>query len=73
MSQSDDTRHDDPQGDPWLAFGYLVAGVFLYGFIGWLLDRWLDTNFIVVIGILLGAGLAIYQTFARFRAPADPN
>ena len=73
MSQSDDTRPDDPQGDPWLAFGYLVAGVFLYGFIGWLLDRWLDTNFIVVIGILLGAGLAIYQTFARFRAPADPN
>ena len=73
MSQSDDTRHDDPQGDPWLAFGYLVAGVFLYGFIGWLLDRWLGTSFIVVIGILLGAGLAIYQTFARFRAPADPN
>lgn len=73
MSQSDDSRQAEPKGDPWLAFGYLVAGIALYGFIGWLLDRWWDTSFMVVIGILLGAGLAIYQTFARFRAPADPN
>lgn len=73
MSQSDDTRQDHPQGDPWHAFGYIVAGVLLYGFAGWLLDRWWDTSFMVVIGILLGAGLALFQTFARFRAPSDPN
>ena len=58
-----------PQGDPWLAFGYLVAGVFLYGAIGWLADRWLGTSFLVVIGILFGAGLGIYMTFRRFGGP----
>ncbi|HET9758655.1 MAG TPA: AtpZ/AtpI family protein [Nocardioidaceae bacterium] len=55
-------------GDPWHAFSYLVAGVFLYGGLGWLADRWLGTSFLVVIGILLGAGLGIYMTIARFDA-----
>lgn len=58
---------DRPQGDPWHAFGYLVAGVLLYGLIGWALDRWLGTSFLVAIGILVGAGLGLYMTFARFN------
>ncbi|WP_372727675.1 AtpZ/AtpI family protein [Nocardioides sp.] len=58
-----------PQGDPWLAFGYLVAGVLLYGGIGLALDRWLNTSFFVVVGILLGVGLGMFMTWRRFRAP----
>lgn len=57
----------DPRGDPWHAFGYVVAGVAFYGFLGWLGDRWLGTSFLVAIGILVGAGLGIYMTFARFN------
>jgi len=57
-----------PRRGPWHAFSYLVAGVFLYGGLGWLADRWLGTSFLVVIGILLGAGLGIYMTIARFDA-----
>jgi F0F1-type ATP synthase assembly protein I len=62
---------DDEQsrGDPWHAFGYLVAGVFVYGLIGWALDQWLGTTFLVVIGILFGAGLGIFMTWARFNRP----
>ena len=56
------------QGDPWHAHGYLVAGVAFYGFLGWLADRWLGTSFLVVIGILLGAGFGIYLTIKRFDA-----
>lgn len=60
------------QGDPWHAFGYLVAGVLVYGLVGWGLDRWLGTSFLVVVGILLGAVLGLYMTWARFnRPPAD--
>lgn len=59
---------DSPKGDPWHAFGYLVAGVGLYGGIGWALDRWWDTSFLVVVGILLGAGLGIYMTWKRFNS-----
>lgn len=57
---------DSPRGDPWHAFGYLVSGVLFYGGIGWALDWWLGTRFLVIVGILLGAGLGIYLTFARF-------
>lgn len=60
------------RGDPWHAFGYLVSGVFGYGLIGWALDQWLGTSFLVVFGILAGAGLGIYMTWARFnRSPTD--
>ena len=57
---------DPPHGDPWLAFSYLVSGAMIYGLIGWGLDRWLGTKYLVVVGILLGVALAIYMTFGRF-------
>ncbi len=75
MSQPEETApKEQPQGDPWHAFGYVVAGVAFYGFLGWLADRWLGTTFLVAVGILAGAALGIYQTAARFRItePAPP-
>ena len=64
---------DQSRGDPWHAFGYLVAGVGVYGLIGWALDRWLGTTFLVVIGILFGAGLGIFMTWARFNRSEPPQ
>ena len=58
---------DPPKGDPWHAFGYLVSGVGVYGLLGWLADRWLGTSFFVALGVLAGAVLAIYMTYARFN------
>lgn len=66
-------EQEPPAGDPWHAFGYLVSGVGTYGFLGWLADRWLGTSFLVVIGILGGAGLGLYMTFARFNRKPDPQ
>ena len=60
-------------GDPWQGFGYVVSGVALYGFLGWLLDRWWGTTFMVAIGILAGAGLGIYMTFGRFGRPGGTS
>lgn len=56
--------------DPWGAFGYLVSGVAVYGLVGWGLDRWLGTDFLVAIGIIVGAGLGIYLTMKTIQAPA---
>ena len=64
---------ESPRGDPWHAFGYLVSGVLVYGLLGWLVDRWLGTSFVVAIGILLGAGLGTYMTFMRFNADRQPT
>jgi hypothetical protein len=58
---------EPPKGDPWNAVGYIVSGVALYGLAGFALDRWRGTSFLVAIGILVGAGLGIYMTYARFN------
>jgi len=55
-----------PDGDPWAAFGYLVAGVAFYGGLGWGLSVWLDAPYLIPIGILVGAGLGMYMVFTRY-------
>lgn len=60
-----------PSGDPWRAFSYVVSGVVLYGFIGWALDRWLGTDFLVAIGVVAGAGMGIYLTWKAFPAASE--
>jgi ATP synthase protein I len=59
---------DGPTQDPWRAFGYITAGVAVYGAIGFALDWWLGTRFLVAVGIIAGAGFGIYQTWARLNA-----
>ena len=61
---------DEGGGDPWAAFGYLVAGVLFYGFLGWLLSVWLHAEYWIPIGILVGAGFGMYMVFARYRLKA---
>ncbi|HET7328773.1 MAG TPA: hypothetical protein VFJ14_15980 [Nocardioidaceae bacterium] len=54
-------------GDPWHAFSYLVTGVGFYGVAGWLLDRWLETSFLLPTGIIVGAALGLFLTYKRFQ------
>jgi len=55
-----------PSGDPWVSFGYLVGGALFYGGLGWLLDRWLGTEFLLPVGLLFGIGLALYLVFKLY-------
>jgi ATP synthase protein I len=50
----------------WSIIGTLVAGVLAWGAIGWLLDRWLGTEFLVAVGILVGAAGAFYLIIKRY-------
>jgi len=45
---------------------YLIGGVVLYGFLGWVGDRYLHTTFLLPFGIVGGAALAIYVIIRRF-------
>jgi ATP synthase protein I len=65
-----------PEGDAaaganagWAALSYLIGGMAVWGFIGWLVDRWLHTHGIATaIGCVLGMVLGIYLVVKRFGA-----
>ena len=46
---------------------YLVAGVLFYGAVGWLLDQWLGTRYLVAAGVLLGGGLGTYMMIVQLQ------
>jgi F0F1-type ATP synthase assembly protein I len=67
MSQPEKPGRPDRGSDVvWSIFGTLVAGVLAWGGIGWLLDRWLGTRFLVAVGILVGAAAAFYLIIRRY-------
>jgi F0F1-type ATP synthase assembly protein I len=67
MSPPEQPQRPGGRGDiVWSIIGTLVAGVLAWGFIGWLLDRWLGTQFLVAIGILVGAAGAFYLIIRRY-------
>lgn len=45
---------------------YLIAGPVVYAGGGYLLDRWLGTGYLVLIGALLGFCLSIYLVWLRY-------
>lgn len=50
----------------WSIVGYLLSGLLIWGGIGWGLDQWLGTSYLVLVGMLLGAGASIYLVWLRF-------
>jgi ATP synthase protein I len=52
---------------------YLLAGVALYGGLGWLADHLLGTGFWLPIGIVLGAAAAVYTIIRRFGRVEEPT
>ncbi|HEU4426908.1 MAG TPA: AtpZ/AtpI family protein [Pilimelia sp.] len=68
-------RPGDP-GDPapsagqgWTALAYLIGGIAVWGFIGWVVDQWLDTEGVFLgIGAVVGAAGGIYLVVRRLGA-----
>ena len=50
----------------WSIIGYLLAGLVIWGGIGWGVDQWLGTIYCLWIGLFLGAGASIYLVWLRF-------
>jgi ATP synthase protein I len=53
----------------WAAVSYLIGGILVWGFVGWLLDRWWHTGGIATaIGAVLGAAGGVYLIVRRLGA-----
>jgi ATP synthase protein I len=67
-------RKDDPPPPPnagagMAAVSYLIAGLVVWGGIGWLVDRHFHTHGIAfAIGAVLGAAAGVYLIARRFGA-----
>jgi len=72
--QSPQRRRDEDEaaagaGQGWTAVSYLIGGMLVWGFIGWLVDRWLDTGGIATaVGAVLGAAGGVYLIVRRLGA-----
>ena len=44
----------------------MLAGMLLYGGLGWLGDRYFGLNVLLPVGLLLGFGVSIYLVFKRY-------
>jgi hypothetical protein len=64
-------RRDDAAGANlgWSAVGYILGGIAVWGFAGWLVDKWLGWNGIAAgVGCVLGAAGGIYLVFRKLSA-----
>ena len=50
----------------WNALSYIITGPVLFGGIGWGLDCWLGTSWLVAVGILGGMAVSVYLVWVRY-------
>jgi F0F1-type ATP synthase assembly protein I len=50
----------------WNVVSYLISGPVMFAGIGWALDRWLGTSFLVPFGILAGMAVSLYLVWFRY-------
>ena len=66
MGNPDPPPPDRQSNDAWNAVGYLLAGLIVYGGIGYAVDRWLGTKYWTLLGLLLGGALGVYLVHVRY-------
>ena len=67
---AEEPGHGGPSGGEgmaWSIIGTLLAGVFVWGGIGYLLDRWIGANgLLTAVGAVVGAAGAFYLIYVRY-------
>jgi ATP synthase protein I len=64
----------DKQGQPpdggqnagWTIFGYLIAGMSVYGGLGWLITHWTGHPLFFPLGMLAGLALSMWLVIYRY-------
>ncbi len=56
----------------WSITGTMLSGIIVWGGVGWLLDRWLETRIFILVGTILGLTVAIYLIVVKYGAVDPP-
>jgi len=64
--QEDNGGSGQNANDGWALFSYLIAGMAVYGGIGWVVARWTHTALYFPLGMLVGLALAIVLIIFRY-------
>ena len=70
--QAADDRQPSGADVGWGITGTMLSGLIVWGGAGLALDRWLGTSFFVLIGAILGLGVAIYLVVMKYAPPVPP-
>lgn len=70
MSDASGESHDPQPGkggaDAWSAFSYVLSGMLLWGGVGWLISRWLDSRAWIGLGLMVGTGAGLALVWLRY-------
>lgn len=50
----------------WTILGYLLSGLLFWGGVGYFADRFFNTTYLTLVGILVGMGGGLYLVWLRF-------
>jgi F0F1-type ATP synthase assembly protein I len=56
----------------WSITGTMLSGIIVWGGVGWLLDRWLETRIFTLVGTIFGLTVAIYLIVVKYGAVDQP-
>jgi hypothetical protein len=57
------------EADAWNAFSHLLAGMLLWGGLGWLGSRLLDAPYLVGVGLVVGTAGGLALVWLRYGRP----
>jgi ATP synthase protein I len=50
----------------WTILGYLLSGLLFWGGVGYFADRFFNTSYLTLVGVLMGMGGGLYLVWLRF-------
>ncbi|GAB2682486.1 AtpZ/AtpI family protein [Thalassiella azotivora] len=64
---SDPEKRDPlPEASGWNVLATLISGIILGVGLGWLLNRWVGSDLMYLVGLLAGTALAVYSVWVRY-------
>jgi ATP synthase protein I len=59
-------RQNPREGALYSILGYMLSGLIFWGGVGYFADRFFNTSFLTLVGLLVGMGGALYLVWLRF-------